>query len=81
MTEPLFTPEVIADLELVARYNLNSLHEGLKVHTTADPSFRQAVRRLHEKGIVTQADGGYLTDLGIELAEHVQAVLTILTGK
>jgi hypothetical protein len=30
--------------------------------------------------VITQKDGGYLTDLGVELAEHVQRALIILQG-
>jgi len=33
---------------------------------------------LHEKGLITQVDGGYLTDLGRKAAEHSQALTTIL---
>jgi uncharacterized protein (TIGR02647 family) len=35
---------------------------------------------LHAKGLITQADGGYLTRLGREAAEHAQAMLGILTA-
>ncbi|MEN8801281.1 MAG: TIGR02647 family protein [Thiogranum sp.] len=38
------------------------------------------MQRLHGKGLVTERDGGYLTDLGREAAEHAQAALTILTS-
>ena len=31
-----------------------------------------------EKGLVTQIDGGYLTDLGRSAAEHAQALILIL---
>jgi len=40
----------------------------------------EAVRRLHAKGLLTQVDGGYLTGLGRDAAEHAQAMLTILTS-
>jgi uncharacterized protein (TIGR02647 family) len=35
---------------------------------------------LFEKGLVTQEDGGYLTNLGLETAIKAQAVLDILTS-
>jgi uncharacterized protein (TIGR02647 family) len=35
---------------------------------------------LHAKGLLTLVDGGYLTGLGRDAAEHAQAVLTILTS-
>jgi uncharacterized protein (TIGR02647 family) len=41
----------------------------------------EAAKRLFDKGLTTQDDGGYLTDLGIEVAEHTQRMLTILSAK
>jgi len=76
----LYTPEIIDELRMLSYYNLANIDEGLKAHHTADPAMIAAVRRLHEKGLVTQEDGGYLTDLGREAAEHAQAALTILTS-
>ncbi len=73
-----FTPELIAELELLALFNLGNTQEGLKVHHVAAPAAIAAAQRLHEKGLVTQADGGYLTSLGLDAAEHAQALLTIL---
>ena len=35
--------------------------------------------RLHSKGLLTQVDGGYLTSLGRNAAEHAQAALALLT--
>ncbi|MCY1290246.1 hypothetical protein D9M68_488830 [compost metagenome] len=73
-----FTPELIAELEILALYNLDNHQEGLKVHNNANPKAQGAVTRLHHKGLITQADGGYLTSLGLDAAEHAQALLTIL---
>lgn len=77
---PAITPELVAELELLASYNLANIGEGLKVHHNAQPAMREAVERLHAKGLLTEADGGYLTDGGIEAAEHVQTALGILAG-
>lgn len=73
-----FTPELVAELELLALYNLNNTQEGLKVHHVAAPQAIAAAKRLHEKGLVSQPDGGYLTTLGVEAAEFAQNLLTIL---
>lgn len=73
-----FSPELIAELELLAMYNLSNTQEGLKVHNNAASRNQCAITRLHEKGLVSQADGGYLTGLGRDAAEHAQALLTIL---
>ena len=76
-----YTPELIAELEILALYNLDNHQEGLKVHNNASNRAQLAITRLHEKGLVTQADGGYLTSLGLDAAEHAQALLTILRTK
>ncbi|WP_044873184.1 TIGR02647 family protein [Pseudomonas sp. LFM046] len=74
----VFTPELIAEFELLALFNLDNTQEGLKVHNNANPRAQAAVMRLHQKGLITQPDGGYLTSLGLDAAEHVQALRTIL---
>ncbi|MGP0172867.1 TIGR02647 family protein [Pseudomonas sp. NCHU5208] len=76
-----FTAELIDELEILALYNLDNHQEGLKVHNNASFKAQGAITRLYEKGLVSQADGGYLTSLGIDAAEHAQAVLTILAKR
>lgn len=75
-----FTPELIEELKLLNLYNLSTIQEGIKVHKTAEPAAIAAARRLHAKGLITQADGGYLTGLGIDAAKHAQALHTILAA-
>jgi uncharacterized protein (TIGR02647 family) len=70
--------ELIAEIRLLSLFKLDSIQEGVKVHGNADPEMIAAAQRLFDKHIITQHDGGYLTDLGIELAEHVQKALIIL---
>ena len=73
-----YTPELVAELEILALFNLANSKEGLKVHHTAAPSAIAAAQRLFDKGLTNQPDGGYLTSLGLDAAEHAQALLTIL---
>ncbi|MES2819109.1 MAG: TIGR02647 family protein [Pseudomonadota bacterium] len=73
-----FTPELVAELEILALFNLANTQEGLKVHHVAAPKAIDATQRLHDKGLITQADGGYLTSLGLEAAKHAQSLLTVL---
>ena len=73
-----FTPDLVAELEILARYDLSTIGEGIKVHKTADPSVIAATKRLVDKGLISLSDGGYLTSLGLGVAEHVQALLTIM---
>ena len=43
-----------------------------------NPENIAATKRLYDKGLVTQEDGGYLTNLGHEAAEQAQTVLNLL---
>lgn len=76
-----YTPELIAELELLALFNLGNTKEGLKVHKIAAPAAISAAKRLFDKGLLTQPDGGYLTGLGVDAAEHAQSLLTILAER
>ena len=73
-----YTPELVAELEILALFNLGSSQEGLKVHQTAASTAIAAAKRLFDKEQITQPDGGYLTSLGRDAAQHTQSLLTIL---
>ena len=75
-----YTSDLVHELNTLIRFDLETGLQGIKVHKTADKQVIAAVRRLHAKGLVTQADGGYLTSLGREAAEFAQTVLGILTA-
>ncbi|WP_207063816.1 TIGR02647 family protein [Motiliproteus sp. SC1-56] len=73
-----FSAETIAEMELLARFELDSMQHGLKIHHDAPVDVLGAAQRLFDKGMISQADGGYLTDRGIEAAESLQRVLRSL---
>ncbi|AIZ34687.1 TIGR02647 family protein [Pseudomonas sp. K1(2024)] len=73
-----FTPDLIAELEVLALFNLDSSQEGIKIHANASPSLIAAAKRLHEKQLTDQPDGGYLTSLGHDAVESVQLLLNVL---
>jgi uncharacterized protein (TIGR02647 family) len=75
------TPDLVEELNILMRFNLESSRLGIKVHKDADPSVIAATGRLHAKGLITQVDGGYLTSLGHEAAEHAAMLLGILTSR
>jgi uncharacterized protein (TIGR02647 family) len=70
--------EFIEELHLLSLFNLDSIQEGIKIHHEAGADKIAAAERLFQKGIITQIDGGYLTNLGIEAAEHAHALINIL---
>jgi uncharacterized protein (TIGR02647 family) len=73
-----YTHDLVDELNILVRYNLTTTLEGIKVHKTASPEIIAATHRLFEKGLLSQEDGGYLTNLGRETAEQAQAILDIL---
>lgn len=70
--------EFIAEIELLNLFDLSSGQQGLKLHHDASDDRLNAGKRLYEKKLATQIDGGYLTPLGIQAAEHAQSLVTIL---
>ena len=74
-------PDTLLDeLDILARFNLSTTMEGIKVHKEANAETIAAVERLYQKQLVTHRDGGYLTDLGREVATHIQTAVRILKG-
>ena len=73
-----YSPDIVEELNVLARFNLGTTQEGIKVHGNAAPEVIDATRRLFDKGLISQADGGYLTHRGIEAAEHAQNLMGIL---
>jgi uncharacterized protein (TIGR02647 family) len=73
--------EFLEEVELLNLFDLHSSLEGLKIHHEAAPGRIAAGKRLYGKNIVTLEDGGFLTPLGVEAAEHAQALVTMLRIK
>jgi len=73
-----FSSENIAELDLLMLFDLSSSQAGLKIHKNAKPEAIVAAQSLFKKRFITQEDGGYLTDLGIDAAEHVQRLFTLI---
>jgi uncharacterized protein (TIGR02647 family) len=73
------TSDLVDELNTLIRFDLSCSQQGVKIHKTADAAVIAAVERLHDKGLLTHVDGGYLTSLGRNAAEHAQAVVALLT--
>ena len=76
ITKP-FDETLLQELNLLLKFPETSL-EGLKIHHDADPLIIAAAQRLFDKGLTTQSDGGYLTDLGKEAAESASLTAGLL---
>ena len=66
------------EFNLLLQFDLSSSQAGLKVHSQASSATIEAAKRLYDKGLVDHVDGGYLTALGREAAEHLQAAHRII---
>lgn len=73
--------ELVEEMKLILMFPLDSLASGIKIHHDAPVTTRHAAIRLFDKGFITLEDGGYLTELGRELAEFSQSAVTLLTSE
>lgn len=73
--------EFFEEIEMLSLFNLDNTQEGLKIHHEAAPARIGAAQRLFDKGMISLADGGYLTGHGIDAAEHTRALLNLLRKK
>lgn len=71
--------DMTEEMTLLLKFDPVSMQHGLKIHSNAAPELIAATQRLHAKGLIDQPDGGFLTSLGREAAEHARALYQILT--
>lgn len=70
-------PELIDELNLLRRFSMGG-PVAMDVHDNPDPAIVAAAKRMHEKGLITQPDGGQLTDSGREAIEHMERLFNLL---
>jgi len=75
-----FTPGTMEELNLLLQFDSASLDRGIKVHSNARREVIAACRALFDRGLVTQPDGGYLTDAGVEALAHAQSLAGLLNA-
>ena len=76
-----YPEDLFDEIKLLAKFPEESHMEGLKIHRDADPVLIKSANSLFNKGIISQDDGGYLTDSGREMAEHLHMVLDTINQK
>ena len=70
-------PELIDELALLRRFSMGG-PVAMNVHDNPDPAIVAAAERMHEKGLITEPDGGELTDIGREAIEHMEKLFNLL---
>ena len=73
-----FTSSTMEELNVLLQFDSSTLDRGIKVHSNARMEVIAACRNLFERGLVSQPDGGYLTDAGIEALAHAQTLAGLL---
>lgn len=74
-----FNASITEELNLLLQFDSATTGTGIKVHSNARPEVINACKSLCEKGLITQPDGGYLTDSGIEALSHAQLLAGMLS--
>lgn len=76
-----FTASHIEELNLLMQFDTSTLDRGIKVHSSARKEVIDACQRLFDEGLLSQPDGGYLTDAGVEALAHVQTLAGLLNAR
>jgi uncharacterized protein (TIGR02647 family) len=72
-----FNPELIDELNLLRRFSMGG-PVAMDVHDNPDPAVIAAAQRMFNKGLITAAAGGQLSDTGLEAVEHLERLLNLL---
>lgn len=76
----MYSNENLEEIKLLSQFDLGSTSSGIKVHAQqASQDAIDAAARLFDKGLTDHVDGGYLTDRGIEAANHAQCLMRLLS--
>jgi len=70
-------PELIEELNLLRRFSRGG-PVAMDVHDNPDPAIVAAAARMHEKGLISEPNGGQLTDSGREAVEHLDRLFNLL---
>ena len=70
-------PELINELNLLRRFSMGG-PVAMNVHDNPDPAVIAAAERMFEKGLISTAEGGQLTDAGREAIEHMERLFNLL---
>ncbi|MEM7565434.1 MAG: TIGR02647 family protein [Pseudomonadota bacterium] len=69
--------ELIDELGLLRRFGMGG-PVAMDVKSSSDPAVVAAAQRMFDKGLITSADGGSLTESGKQAVEHLDRLLNLL---
>ena len=69
--------ELVEEIILLRRFGMGG-PVAMDVHDNPDPAVIAAAGRMHEKGLITDPEGGQLTDSGRQAVEHLDQLMNLL---
>lgn len=77
--ETVLEKTMLEEINLLLKFDRGSTQQGIKLHSDASEPSLAAAGSLYNKGLISQRDGGYLTDRGIEAAVHCEHLVDLLS--
>ena len=69
--------ELVEEISLLRRFSMGG-PVAMDVHDNPDPTVIAAAQRMFDKGLITSASGGQLTDSGREAVDHLEKLFNLL---
>jgi uncharacterized protein (TIGR02647 family) len=71
--------ELLEELSLLRRLSQDLSLDVSSLQSSADPAVSAAAGRLLQKGILSDSNGGELTESGVEAADHMNRLFNLLS--
>ena len=71
--------ELLEELSLLRRLSQDLSLDVISLQSSADPAVSAAAGRLLQKGILSDSNGGELTESGVEAADHMNRLFNLLS--
>jgi uncharacterized protein (TIGR02647 family) len=68
----------VNELKILACFDPANMSLGIKLRSDMSTELCEAAARLHQQGLISTADGGYLTPFGMTMVGHLQHLLVAL---
>ncbi|MCH7371139.1 MULTISPECIES: TIGR02647 family protein [Aeromonas] len=70
--------DFVNELKILACFDPANMSQGIKLRSDMSEGLCQAAERMHQQGLISAADGGYLTPFGMTMLEHLHHLLVAL---
>lgn len=70
--------DFVNELRILACFDPANMSQGIKLRSDMPEELCLAAERMHQQGLISATDGGYLTPFGMTMLEHLQHLLVAL---